>query len=312
MKLRWLICILISLAVHVGWLSQLSLTKRPQARSAVPPITIARAEPVPPPPARPMPQPKPEEIKKDAEIQPQKFRPTIENKEPENNKAQETTQKPPEPEENKPEEITQPKEKLTQEAPVEKIDFEKETAQYRDQLLAQFQDDWQKVPELNTTINDLTLLPKIDAHFGIKILAYSFVDSKPGPPFIIFNINDDTYQKVDSFDFSDFSNRIKDRMLYSQCRKQLKKARQQYKINSLMKVIGLVPTETDHYFSVKQLRAVQLAGKNLDQATTTNAHYEPNGSDGFNLIIDNIVTTTGRTIPIRDEELKFSVIAKNK
>ena len=153
------------------------------------------------------------------------------------------------------------------------------------------------------------MLPKIDAHFGIKIIAYSFVDNKPGPPFIIFNVNDNTYQKVNGFDFSGFSNRIKDRMLYAQYREKLKKARQRYKINSLMKVIGLVPTKTDHYFSVKQLRAVQLTGLNLDQVAATNAHYEPNGSKGFNLIIDNVVTTTGRTIPIRDEELKFSVVA---
>ena len=309
MKLRWLICILISLAVHVGWLSQSNLTKQSQAKSTVPPITIAQAEPVPPPPARPMPQAKPEEIKKNVELQSQKFRPTIENKEPEKNKVQDAILKPLEPEENKPEAITQPKEKLAQKAPVEKTDFKKETAQYRKQLFAEFQDNWQKVPELNTTIEDLTLLPKIDAHFGMKILAYSFVDSKPGPPFIIFNISDDTYQKVDSFDFSVFSNRVKDRMLYTQYRKKLEKARQQYKINSLMKVIGLVPVETDHYFSVKQLRAVQLAGINLDQVTITNAHYELNGSDGFNLIIDNVITTTGRTIPIRDEELKFSVVA---
>jgi len=311
MKLRWLICILISLAVHIGWLSQSSLTKQSQAKSMVPSITIAQAEPVPPPPARPMLQAKPEEIKKDAEAQSQKFRPNIEKEELEKDKVQETTQKPPVAEENKPEDIMQPKEKLAQEDTAENPDFQKDIAQYRKQLFTEFKDNWQKVPELNTTIKDLTLLPKIDAHFGVKILAYSFVDSKPGPPFIIFNISDDTSQKVDSFDFSGFSNRIKDRMLYTQYREKLEKARQQYKINSLMKVIGLIPTETDHYFSAKQLRAVQLAGANLDQTTSTNAHYEPNGADGFNLIIDNVVTTTGRTIPIRDEELKFSIVAMN-
>jgi len=303
-------CILISLSVHVGWLSQSNLTKRSKANSSVPPITIARAEPVPPPPARSVPQPKPEEIKKDAEAQPQKFRPNIEKKEPHKKDVQQEAKQVPEPEEKEPEEITKPKERLAQEAPVEKIDFKEETARYREQLFVEFQDKWQKVPELNTTITDLGLLRKIDAHFGIKILAYSFVDSKPGPPFIVFNMAEDTYQKVDDFDFSGFSNRIKDRMLYAQYREKLEKARRQYKITSLMKVIGLVPTKTDLYFSAKQLQAVRLAGINLDQITATNAHYEPNGPDGFNLIIDNIVTAAGNTIPVRDEELKFSVVAK--
>ena len=204
MKLRWLICILISLTVHVGWLSQSNLTKQPQAKSAVPPIIIAQAEPVLPPPARPMPQPKPEEIKKDAEAQSQKFRPNIEKEELKKDDVQENAKKNSNPEENKPEVTTQLKEKLAQKTPVQKPDFKKDIAHYREQLFAEFQDNWQKVPELNTTIKDLKLLPKIDAHFGVKILAYSFVDSKPGPPFIIFNIRDGTYQKVDSFDFSGF------------------------------------------------------------------------------------------------------------
>jgi hypothetical protein len=77
-----------------------------------------------------------------------------------------------------------------------------------------------------------------------------------------------------------------------------------------MKVIGLVPPETDHYFSSKQLRAVQLAGVPLGQVRSTDGHYEPDGAGGFNLIIDTVVTTDGRAVPIRDEELQFSVVAR--
>jgi hypothetical protein len=189
-------------------------------------------------------------------------------------------------------------------------DFLFEIARYRTQLLDEFRDDWQKVPELNTVIKDISMVPKIDSHFGIVILGYSFVDHKPGPPFIVFNTSDDTFKQVDTFDFSGFSNRIKDRMLYAQYRRLLEKARKQYEINSLMKVIGLVPTDSDRYFSAKQLRAVQLAGLRLRQVAATNGHYEADGSDGFNLIIDSVVVTDGRSVAVQDEELKFSVGGK--
>ena len=100
-------------------------------------------------------------------------------------------------------------------------------------------------------------------------------------------------------------------MLCAQYRSWLAEARRQYGINSLMKVVGLVPVQADHYFCAKQMRAVQLADVTLDQVRTTNGHYEPDGAGGFNLIIDSVVTRDGRTINVEDEELRFSITARN-
>lgn len=297
----------------VVWLDQSDLAKRMKPKVAVPTVIVAEAESLHTPPARPTPQLRPKTsentIAKEKQ-EPQKFRPNIVEKEPKKQQNQEATEKTSLPEENKSKDTKLPEEELVKKITGEKPYLKEEISKYRKQLLAEYQDEWQKVPELNTTIKDLTLLPEIDKHFGIVILAYSFIDNKPGAPFIIFNTDLSTYQKLESFDFSSFSNRIKDRMLYARYRKNLEKARKEYKINSLMKVIGLVPMETDHYFSAKQLRAVQLAVVNLGQVIATNGHYEPNASGGFNLIIDTLLTTNARTIPIQDEELKFSIVAK--
>jgi hypothetical protein len=53
-----------------------------------------------------------------------------------------------------------------------------------------------------------------------------------------------------------------------------------------------------------------LAALKLEKVSATNGHYEPDGSGGFNLIIDTVVTTDGRSVAIQDEELKYSVVAK--
>jgi len=64
----------------------------------------------------------------------------------------------------------------------------------------------QKVPELNTVIQDVASLPKEStANFGIIVMAYSYVDHKPGPPFLIFDVNNGRSEKVDRFDFAPFS-----------------------------------------------------------------------------------------------------------
>ena len=99
-------------------------------------------------------------------------------------------------------------------------------------------------------------------------------------------------------------------MLYAQYRSWLDEGRRQHNINSLMKVIGLVPAPADHYFCAKQLRAIQLAGLPLDRVGVTNGHYEPDGAGGFNLIIDSVTARDGRTVNVQDEELKFSVVAR--
>jgi hypothetical protein len=312
-------CILISLAIHIALLNHSKLTQKLKPKSAALIVAVAEAEPVPPPPARPTPQPEPQRSEDVAETSPQMFRPNIEQEDPEEDQTQEVADaeedETAQPEQSEPEkselaEAELPEAELPKEPQAEKRDFKQDIAKYRKQLLDEFKDEWQKVPELNTVIRDLTLLPRIDSHFGIVILAYSFVEHKPGPPFVIFNADDASFQQVDSFDFSSFSNRIKDRMLYTQYRRLLEQARQDYKINSLMTMIGLVPIETDHYFSAKQLRAVQLAGLSLDRVAATNGHYEPDGSDGFNLIIDTVVAADGRSVSVQDEELKFSVVAK--
>ena len=170
---------------------------------------------------------------------------------------------------------------------------------------------WQETPDLNTTIGDMAQLPRIDRHFGVKVLAYGFANQKPTGPFIVFDDTVRGHAKHDTIDFSSYSNRIKDRMLGGAYRERLEQARREYGMgNGFMKIIGLLPKETDRYFATKQLRAVALAELDVKKVRATNGHYEPDGMDGFNLIIDSVVAKDGRVIGISDEELRYSVVAK--
>lgn len=315
MSIRWLMCLAISLAVHVVWLCHGELLRKSQPQNVIVPVAVATTEPLslrsedvgPPLAAHAQDRQPAAEM---ASPQTSRFRPNVEPEEAKKEPADEPGDKP---------QLEQKQDNVeagpTEDSASEPVvataeERKKEIESYRGQLLEKFEEQWQKVPELNTVIQDVTLLPKIDGHFGIVVLAYSYVEHKPGPPFLIFDMSNGSSQKVDRFDFVQFSNRIKDRMLYAQYRSWLDEARRQHNIGSLMKVIGLVPAQADRYFSAKQLRAVQLAGVSLDQARVTNGHYEPNGTGGFNLIIDSVTTNDGRTINIRDEELQFSVVAR--
>ena len=312
--LRWIICLATSLLLHVTYLNGAKWIRIPQGRPPARSLTIA------PTPAEPIRRQSvvreavPEEPDLHAgDIAPDRFRPNIEQ----TDEAQEK-QQPPEPQ--KPEQLAEQMPAAQMEAllaePAEREvltrqDAQQKIAQYREQLLQDFQDDWQKVPPLNTMIADLTQLPLIDRHFGITILAYGFADNKPAAPFFLYDARTETFQELAQFDFSSYSNRIKDRMLARTLRDRLEAVRRDSRIGSLMKIIGLVPTQADRYFAAKQLRAAQLASVKLDAVSATNGHYASDGFDGFNLIIDSVQTDDGRTIPIRDEELEYSVVAKN-
>lgn len=322
MTLRWILSLLISVAIHLLWIFRPAWARpKPVPTPKTTELIVAKSEPVSPPPARPLPPAPEPEIVEPAEAQ--KFRPNTEQPEPEENNEDNgfEPEHVDEPAEAKPETAEEPtenpdlalpaEEKLLDEAhaesagePLTREAVKEGIKAYREQLSQRFRDEYTQIPELHTVIQDLTLVPAIDRHFGLVILAYSFVDHRPGPPFILF---DNTgHRKLEAFEFAAFSNRIKDRMLYAQYRQRLKAARQHYNINALMKVIGLVPMASDRYFSAKQLRAIELAGVPLGQVKSTQAHYESDGFDGFNLILDAVVTKDGRTIAIQDEELAYS------
>jgi len=315
MSLRWLMCLAVSLMVHVVWLCHGDLLRRSRPQNVIVPVAVAKAEAlsllsedVTPPLEAPAPDKQP--AAEMAAPQVSRFRPNVAPEEPQKEPADAPGEKPL-PEQDKDEVEAGPTEDSASEPVVATAaERKKEIESYRGQLLEKFEEQWQKVPELNTVIQDVASLPKIDGHFGIVVLAYSYVDHKPSPPFLIFDVSNGSSQKVDRFDFARFSNRIKDRMLYAPYRSWLDEARRQHNIGALMKVIGLVPAQADRYFSAKQLRAVQLAGVSLDQVGVTHGHYEPDGTDGFNLIIESVTTNDGRTINIRDEELQFSVVAR--
>ena len=322
MRITWIMCILISLALHMGYLARSRLIQRPAAPARAVPIIIEPQEPLPaelpelpiepvaaeiattaPPPTAanyrpnladntpPEPQPEPEP---EPEL------------EPESAPEPQPAPKPGETE-NVPEETASAEEPMDRpensEQPAPKTYDPRQHAQYRQNLLQDFDDDWQKVPALNTTIKDLAQLPAIDRHFGIAVLAYGFVDHKPAPPFYHANPDTGSFKQTDTFDFTPFSNRIKDRMLSESLRRNLDGVRTDR--SSLVKVIGLVPVQADRYFATKQLNAVKLAGARLNQVASTDGHYEPDGSGGFSLIIDSVRTTAGKTIPIVDDERPY-------
>ena len=315
MSIRWLTCIALSLAIHVAWLCGADLLRQSRPQHVIVPVAVAKAEPlsIMPEEAQPplqIPAPDKPPVAEMPSPQTSRFRPNAEPEEPSKEVADQPNEQPKQQEKQDNTEAEPAEAPASQGAVATAEERKKEIETYRGQLLEKFEEQWQKVPELNTVIQDVALLPRIDNHFGIVVLAYSYVDHKPGPPFLLFNTGNGSSEKTDRFDFAQFSNRIKDRMLYAQYRSWLDQARRQHNINSLMKVIGLVPAQADRYFSAKQLRAIQLAGIPLDQARVTNGHYEPDGTGGFNLIIDSVTAKDGRTLNIRDEELSFSVVAR--
>lgn len=338
MKLRWIISIIASLVLHLIVLHAAILTTPPKPDLLTPTVAVARSQPVDTPPAE-SDQQKPEPVEiTDAEKtllpDPTKFRPNEEQNteqtetadaapsQPEPEPEQKTEQTP---EQNQPdmpqekngdiaktEQSPKPENKTpSQDKQQPKSDYTKQIADYRRELLAEFQTEWQRIPTLATKVPEPHMLEAIDNHFGIKIIAYSFVDHKPAPPFIIFDTITGETEMLQNFNFSAYSNRIKDRMLTEKHRNALQRARQKFGLSGLMKLIGLVPLKTDRYFAAKQIRAVEMAGIALENAAQTNAHYESDGSEGFNLIIDSVTTKQGNVIAITDEELKYSAVANS-
>jgi len=301
----------VTVALHWLWFFDADRQQSRESTPATPPEWVVVATATDPPVAR-EPLPEADSVFPVVEEQvPERFRPNIEPETHEEAPSPGRT----EPQESPPQEdsVSDLDEKIVEStmvepsaSPSDRMDpseLRAEMQEYRRDLTGRFMDEFTQVPELRTVIKDLRALPAIDRHFGIVVLAYCYVDHKPGPPFIL--LTEDPPQKLDHFDFSSYSNRVKDRMLYSHYRSTLQMASDQFQINTLTKAVGLIPLKSDQYFSSKQMRAIELANLDMDQVQATEGHYAPDGLGGYCLIIDSVVTRDGRTLAIQDDELRF-------
>ncbi len=267
MKTRWIICLILSLAVHAGWLfyqniktsqapdqslaqslAKIQLLMQTIQQQAEPPAPIESNAPEEPTQAQNEPQPEltpemdtviPEELK---------FKPNLE----EGALAENETElpQPIEPESesvaSQPESLQPAAEELVDRIPAETIrpqtnDNPEEHQVFRRRLLQDMDENWQSIPDLNTKIPDLVQLPDIDRHFGIVLMAYCFKDHKPSAPFLVFDRESGAFVPNDTLDFSRFSNRMKERSLTPDQQQQLQCRKEASQITSLTKTVRLDP-----------------------------------------------------------------------
>ncbi len=322
MKTRWIISIIVSLLIHTAVLYGMYFQQSQKPAPAIPmQVEIAPGDDPQPehtaeqqPPAEPKPEDLDDEQPEQEEL---KFRPTeeIDIDEPHADDpfqaAEDSSsdqQQPTDDTADPPDDRELPADTADASAatPQTAEEYRQEIQQYRSRIVDAFDDNWRQIPELNTRIPHPSMVAAIDKHFGITVLAYGFVDHRPAPPFLVFDPDTGTFTKTDAFDFSRYSNRIKDRSFDAAGQNALQRARREYGLSSFMKVIGLVPIEADRYFAAKQYQAARLAEVPLERVALTSGHYEPDKSGGFSLIIDTVTTVDNRRIAVQDEEKRYS------
>ena len=190
MSIRWFLCLAVSLVIHLAWFIRADVLQVLRSEGTRIAVVVAGSEPAATPqePSRSLPQDQPSHGSPKTEVVenlPERFRPNVETDGEADDLVAGSAKDAPEDQSRQ--DDTQVATDPAPDAVPAGQQGQQTIKEYRNQLIGKFQDQWQKVPELSTVVQDVGLLPKIDGHFGIVVIAYSFVDHKPGPPFLTFN-----------------------------------------------------------------------------------------------------------------------------
>jgi len=172
--------------------------------------------------------------------------------------------------------------------------------QYRRKLLVNFKPDWQKVPDL-IVIADSRTQQEVSRFFGMTLIAYPKGTDKPDYV-ILIEEDSNTCKFTRDFDFSRFSNRVKDRSNVPEYKRLVRLAKKRLALPEELAIVSLVPAAADAYFAAKQMQAAKLAGLQADGVVRTEGHYALDRQDRYCLIIDRVITSDGREIHIDDPE----------
>jgi len=288
--------VLISLGIHLGVGALLTHWQQPEedpapTLAAVP--VIRKPEPSKPPP-------KPELAKADKPPPgTQRFQPTETPEKTTGTRDQRTEKKSPDTKPSiakKP--PPEPETQLESHEPEPMTD--KEHRQYRKQLLTHFEPDWTKIPDL-VVMADADTQQAVSRFFGMVLIAYPKDDPKPRYA-IVINPEAGKYQYTREFDFSRYSNRVKDRSNVPEYARLVGRARRRLGIPDELAIASLVPAEADAYFAAKQVEAIEAAGLSVEQASRTEGHYARNARGQYMLIIDCIITQEGERVRAQDPE----------
>jgi len=171
---------------------------------------------------------------------------------------------------------------------------------YRRRLAREFDDDWTRVPDL-VVHADPEVQQEVGNYFDMKLIAYPRSEERPS---YVVVIDEDTgrMEYTRDFDFSPYSNRIKDRGGVPRCQRLLRRAKSRFALPGELAIVSLVPAEADAYFAAKQIRAVRAAGLSPEEVARTEGRYERAGDDAWCLVITRVVSKNGQVRDVSDPE----------
>ena len=175
-----------------------------------------------------------------------------------------------------------------------------EHERYRHELLAHFEPDWKKIPDL-VVVADPETQRAVSRFFGMPLIAYPKGEAKPGYA-IVIDEETGACRYTRDFDFSRYSNRVKDRSNVEKYAQLVRRAKSHLAIPDELAIVSLVPAEADAYFAAKQMEALRAASLSVDDIDRTEGHYARDLQGQYLLIIDRVVTRQGKRVQVDDRE----------
>ncbi len=160
------------------------------------------------------------------------------------------------------------------------------------------------MPRLIQAFADVREIQEVHRYYGMKVIAVDPAHANHVVEVTGFGSGEIGFQKIDDFQWANFSNRVYPRTapFFRSVAQKLQSAG--YFSDGTFRLVSIVPNAVDNYFVYKQSEAVRRAGLTSDQVRSTVARFHKTDFGGWILAVERLELMDGTVKTVKDFELE--------
>jgi len=159
-------------------------------------------------------------------------------------------------------------------------------------------------PQLIVTYYDVKEILAVHKYYGLKVIAVGSTKQRQVVELTALGADNPSYQKVENFNWQNYSNRVFVRNEPFFERYRLDIVKQHFLVASGVRLFSVVPSGVDTYFRYKQLEVIKRNGLKIDNVAAVLVRFRLVSFAGWIMVVEKIRLKDGKIIDVIDFEEK--------
>lgn len=160
-----------------------------------------------------------------------------------------------------------------------------------------------KTPQINIAFKDVAEIMQVHRYYGLKLVAIDPTNPQSVVEVVGFGDNKTSFQKIENFNWSAFSNRVIERKApyFKNLQNRMLKSGTTH---NGMGLYSVAPNSADNYFRYKQIENISKAGVDIKNVKNVLARPLKTSFGGWIIEVTKLYMESGDVVDINDFELQ--------